>query len=177
MYYTTTPWKGCDLALKAFSIAAKKIPNLRLVAFGSGDTPPPYLPLTPGTEYNMAPTQDQLKKFYSKCDAWLFSSSSEGFGLPILEAMACGTPVIGTPAGAARELLAGGGGILVKPEDPEDMALAIERICQLSDAEWRAMSESALETVINYTWEDATDLFEAALYTARESQAQLAHKA
>ncbi|MGB3265095.1 MAG: glycosyltransferase family 4 protein [Microcoleus sp.] len=170
LYYSTTPWKGCALALKAFSIAAKKIPNLRLVAFGSGETPPSDFP--PGTEYNKAPTQDQLKDYYSKCDAWLFSSSSEGFGLPILEAMACGTPVIGTPAGAAPELLAGGGGILVKPEDPEDMARAIEQICDLSDAEWRAMSETALKTVIDYTWEDATDLFEAALYTAVERQSQ-----
>ncbi len=176
MYYSTTPWKGCDLALKAFSIAAEKIPNLHLVAFGSGDTPPPNL-LPDGTEYNKEPTQDQLKEFYSKCDAWLFSSSSEGFGLPILEAMACGTPVIGTPVGAAPELLAGGGGILVKPKDPEDMAKAIEQICQLSDAEWRAMSKTALETVINYTWEDATNLFEAALYAAVEPQTQLTNKA
>ncbi|MEG4144391.1 glycosyltransferase family 4 protein [Microcoleus sp. Pol12B5] len=176
IYYSTTPWKGCDIALKALSIAAKKIPNLRLVAFGSGDDRPlPHL-VPEDTEYNKEPTQDQLREFYSKCDAWLFSSRSEGFGLPILEAMACGTPVIGTPAGAAPELLAGGGGILVKPEDPEDMAKAIEQICQLPDAEWRAMSETALETVINYTWEDATNLFEAALYTALERQAQLTNK-
>ncbi|MEG4278981.1 glycosyltransferase family 4 protein [Microcoleus sp. MON1_C1] len=176
MYYTTTPWKGCDIALKAFSIAAKKIPNLRLVAFGCGHDGPLADLLPEGTEYNKEPTQDQLKEFYSKCDAWLFSSRSEGFGLPILEAMACGTPVIGTPAGAAPELLAGGGGILVKPEDPEDMAKAIEQICQLSDAEWRAMSETALETVRNYTWEDATNLLEAAFYTAVERQAQLTNK-
>ncbi|MEP6489946.1 glycosyltransferase family 4 protein [Microcoleus vaginatus GB2-A3] len=176
MYYTTTPWKGCDIALKAFSIAAKKIPNLRLVAFGCGHDGPLADLLPEGTEYNKEPTQDQLKEFYSKCDAWLFSSRSEGFGLPILEAMACGTPVIGTPAGAAPELLAGGGGILVKPEDPEDMAKAIEQICQLSDAEWRAMSETALETVRNYTWEDATNLLEAAFYTALERQAQLTNK-
>jgi len=181
LYYSTTPWKGCDIALKAFSIAAQKIPNLRLVAFGSGEDPVASLPLPPGTEYNKEPRQDQLKEFYSKCDAWLFSSRSEGFGLPILEAMACGTPVIGTTAGAAPELLAGGGGILVKPEYPKDMAKdmakAIEQICQLSDAEWRVMSETALETVINYTWEDATDLFEAALYAAIEGQRQLTKNA
>lgn len=57
------------------------------------------------------------------------------------------------------------------------MALAIEQICQLSDAQWREMSEKALETVINYTWEDATDLFEAALYAARERQPELTGKA
>ena len=87
MYYTTTPWKGCDIALKAFSLAAEKIPNFLLVAFGSGNTLHPNL-LPDGTEYNKASTQYQVKEFYSKCDAWLFSSSSEGFGLPIIEAMA-----------------------------------------------------------------------------------------
>ncbi|MEG4249218.1 hypothetical protein QUB37_29230 [Microcoleus sp. AT3-A2] len=54
MYYTTTPWKGCDIALKALSIAAKQIPNLRLVAFSSGhDSLLPTL-LPDGTEYNKA---------------------------------------------------------------------------------------------------------------------------
>jgi hypothetical protein len=41
------------------------------------------------------------------------------------------------------------------------MVKAIEQICPLSDAEWRAMSKTALEKVINYDWEDATNLFEA----------------
>ncbi len=57
------------------------------------------------------------------------------------------------------------------------MAKAIEQICQLSDAEWRVMSETALETVINYTWKDAIDLFEAALDTALEGQPQLTKNA
>jgi hypothetical protein len=60
MYYTTTPWKGCDIALKAFSIAAEKIPHFRLVAFGSSNTPHPNLLLN-GTEYNKAPSQNQVK--------------------------------------------------------------------------------------------------------------------
>ena len=92
---------------------------------------------------------------------------SDGFGLPI----------IGTPGGGDPELQACGGGILVKPKDPEDMAKAIEQICQLSDAERRAMSKTAWEKVINYDWEDATNLFEAALYAAVECHAQLTNKA
>ena len=92
---------------------------------------------------------------------------SDGFGLPI----------IGTPAGATSELQACVGGILVKPKDPEDMAKVIEQICQLSDAERRAMSKTAWKKVINYDWEDATNLFEAALYAAVECHAQLTNKA
>lgn len=165
MLYSITPWKGCDVSLKAFSLAAQKIPNLRLVAFGAS-SPSPNLPLPAGTEYACKLSQNTLKDVYAKCDAWLFGSRLEGFGLPILEAMACRTPVIGTPAGAAPELLSDGAGILVKPEDSEDMARAIERICQLPDTEWQAMSDAAYAKATGYTWEDATELYEASLYTA-----------
>ena len=57
------------------------------------------------------------------------------------------------------------------------MAKVIEQICQLSDAELRAMSKIAFEKVINYNWEDATNLLEAGLYAAVERQAQLTNKA
>jgi glycosyltransferase involved in cell wall biosynthesis len=126
------------------------------------------LPLPPNAVYEYRPTDDRIRQIYESCDAWLFPSRIEGFGLPILEAMACRTPVIGTPAGAAPELLAEGGGILVKPEDPEDMSKAIQYIGHLSDSEWRSMSDKAYSTVTRYTWDHATDLFESALYIAVE---------
>lgn len=164
MMYSESPWKGSDVSLKAFALAAQKIPNLRLVAFGLHSPSPELLPCL--SEYALCPAQSSVKDIYAKCDAWLFSSRSEGFGLPILEAMACRTPVIGTPTGAAPELLAGSAGVLVQPEDPEDMARAIEKICQLSEAEWQAMSDTAYARATTYSWEEATQLFEAALHTA-----------
>ncbi len=165
--YSPVYWKGCDISLKAFSLAAQKVPNLRLVAFGNS-SPQPELPLPPSSEYTRKPERKILKDFYANCDAWLFGSRSEGFGLPIVEAMACRTPVIGTPTGAAPELLSDGAGVLVNPEDPDDMAKAIEWICQLSESQWRAMSDAAYAKVMSYTWDDATELFEAALHMAIE---------
>ncbi|PSO67801.1 MAG: glycosyl transferase family 1 [Cyanobacteria bacterium QS_1_48_34] len=165
--YSPAYWKGCDISLKAFSLAAQKIPHLRLIAFGN-QAPSQNLPLPPSTEYTHQPPQNTLKDLYAQCDAWLFGSRSEGFGLPILEAMACRTPVIGTPAGAAPELLSDGAGVLVKPEDPEDMARAIEQVCKLSEREWQAMSEAAYAKARSYTWDDATERFEVALHTAIE---------
>ena len=167
MMYSRVPWKGCDISVKAFSLAAQKIPNLRLVAFGTKE-PSADFPLPNETEYHCHPEPHTIKGIYAKCDAWLFGRRLEGFGLPILEAMACRTPVIGTPAGAAPELLNDGAGILVKPEDPEDMARAIERICTMPENDWRAMSDKAYSKTTSYTWNDATDLFEQALYTAIE---------
>jgi glycosyltransferase involved in cell wall biosynthesis len=171
MFYSTIYWKGSDIALKAFSLAAAKIPNLRLVAFGT-DAPSPELPFPPGAEYIIRPDQDKIKDVYGKCDAWLFASRTEGFGLPILEAMACRTPVIGTPAGAAPEMLSGDAGILVTPEDPEAMAKAIEHMCQLPNPEWQTMSAAAHAKVVNYSWEDATDHFEAGLKVAVDKSKQ-----
>ncbi|MEG4215533.1 glycosyltransferase family 4 protein [Microcoleus sp. Pol14C6] len=171
LMYSTVYWKGTDIALKAFSLAAEKIPNLRLVAFGT-EAPSPELPLPANAEYVIQPDQDKIKDYYSKCDAWLLASRSEGFGLPIIEAMACRTPVISTPAGAAPEILSGGTGILVRPEDPQEMAKAIESICQLRNSKWQAMSEAAYAKVNNYTWEDATDHFEAGLKVAIDKSKQ-----
>ena len=83
--------------------------------------------------------------------------------------MACRTPVIGTPAGAAPELIGQGGGVLVPPESPEEMAEAIVKICTLPNDQWHKMSDAAYATATSYTWEDATALFEKALQMAIDS--------
>jgi glycosyltransferase involved in cell wall biosynthesis len=171
LMYSRVPWKGSDISLRAFSLAAQTIPNLQLVAFGSG-SPSAQLPLPKGTKYISRPPQAKIKDIYAQCDAWLFGSTIEGFGLPILEAMACRTPVIGTPAGSAPELLQQGAGILVKPEDAEDMAQAIAQICRMTNQEWRTMSQVAYARATSYTWDDATSLFEAALHQAIERSRQ-----
>ena len=108
----------------------------------------------------MRPTQQRKREIYASCDAWLFASRSEGYGLPILEAMACKTPVIGTPAGAAPELLASGGGVLVKPENPEDMASAIINMNQLQEHRWKIISEAAHATAKRHTWDVGARRFE-----------------
>ena len=172
MMYSSKLWKGCDISLRAFALAGEKLPNLRLVVFGK-EKPSPDLPLPREVEYIFQPSQATIKDIYARCDAWLFASRTEGFGLPILEAMACRTPVIGTPAGAAPELLQAGGGILVKSEDPEDMAKAIVRVGNLSQSEWSLMSEKAHNTAISYTWDDAVNLFESALNDAINSSRKM----
>jgi glycosyltransferase involved in cell wall biosynthesis len=160
--YSMVQFKGCEVSLKAVELAQRVLPKLKLVAFGNRH-PSPEMPLPQGSEFQKQPAQEALKDIYGRCDAWLFSSRSEGFGLPILEAMACRTPVIATPAGAAPDLIAGGGGILVARDDSAAMARAIERIAAMPDAAWREMSERAHITAAHYTWDDATDRFELAL--------------
>jgi glycosyltransferase involved in cell wall biosynthesis len=177
MVYSGGGLKGCDISLKAYALAARVRTDLQLLAFGQLP-PTPELPLPEGTQFTLLPAPDQLKTLYASCDAWLFGSREEGFGLPILEAMACRTPVIATPAGAAPELLKSGGGWLVRPEDPEDMSRAILKICDASESEWAAMSAQAYATACSYSWDDATDDFLRALELAleREKRGELSRR-
>ncbi len=165
--YSERPQKGVETALEAVRLAQRQVPELEFIAFGSE----PTRTLPDRTEYFASAPEHELRTIYGRCDAWLFASRREGFGLPILEAMACRTPVIATPAGAAPELLTEGGGILVKPDDPADMAAAIVRIAQMPEAEWRSMSDAACTTATRYTWEDAAARFESALHRALEKDA------
>lgn len=166
--YSTAPFKGCDLSFQAYEQAKRREPGLQLISFGAMAEPAERLPMPDGARYVSMPPQNEIPGIYAACDAWLFASRSEGFGLPILEAMACRTPVIAAPAGAAPELLADGGGLLIPPEDPGAMAEAILRICRMSETSWRAMSDQARVIAGRYTWDDATDRFEAALANAVE---------
>lgn len=161
--------KGSDIVLEAVDIARKEIPNLRLIAYGPRKQPGGQ-PIPKDMEYHVFPHNDELKDIYASCDAWLFASRVEGFGLPVLEAMACRTPVIATPAGAAPELIhARGGGVLVDHESPEQMAREIVRFAQMDEHEWTQISDAALSTTTSHTWNDAADLFEASLLRAFEA--------
>jgi glycosyltransferase involved in cell wall biosynthesis len=163
--YATPPLKGVDICLDAFSIAKRQLPTLQLLAYGA-DSPSKQLPLPAGVGYSLRPSQRTIAGIYSVCDGWLFGSRYEGFGLPILEAFACRTPVVATPAGAAPELLAGGGGMLVKPENPDSMAEAIVRLCTMPEERWKALSCIAHATAHEYNWDHATDLLEQAFNLA-----------
>jgi glycosyltransferase involved in cell wall biosynthesis len=165
--YSRAHFKGSDIAIAACEIARKTLPDLKLIGFGLHDKPSD-LQHPEWMSFRSRIPDAQLKEIYGQCDVWLFPPRKEGYGLPLLEAFACRTPVIATPAGAAPELLASGGGILVPHEDPAAMAEAIVKICSLADKEWRQLSQSAYQTVTGYSYADATDRFEAALRLAIE---------
>ncbi|MEM8737018.1 MAG: glycosyltransferase family 4 protein [Planctomycetota bacterium] len=165
LMYSDSAFKGVDVAIAAYEKARERLPGLRLTAFGQ-DSPYPHLPLPGGTDYEQNPAQERLRELYAACDAWLFASRCEGFGLPILEAMACRTPVIGTPTGAAPELIGAGGGRLVEMGSADAMASAIAELCGGPEAAWRSASDRAYATATGYTWDDATSAFEAALRRA-----------
>ncbi|MFC1876753.1 glycosyltransferase family 4 protein [Thermodesulfobacteriota bacterium] len=160
--YSPLPFKGCDIIFDALKTAREKIPRIKIIAFGA-KKPISQMPLPASTEFYYRPPQEKLRQIYSLCDIWLFGSRSEGFGLPILEALACRTPVIATPAGAAPELLSDGGGVLLGDFTVESMVKAITDIEVMSDFDWQTVSKQAYQKAKEYSWDDATLLFEKCL--------------
>jgi glycosyltransferase involved in cell wall biosynthesis len=82
----------------------------------------------------------------------VFPSIHEGFGLPIAESLACGTPVITSNYGAMREAAEGGGALLVDPRHDADLTAALRRI--LTDGSLRdRLASEATNTPVR-TWDD-----------------------
>jgi glycosyltransferase involved in cell wall biosynthesis len=83
-------------------------------------------------------------------EALVYPSLYEGFGLPILEAMACGTPVVTSDRSSLPEV-AGDAAVLTDPDEPEAIASAIGRV--LSDGELRErLRKAGLERAARFDW-------------------------
>jgi glycosyltransferase involved in cell wall biosynthesis len=94
--------------------------------------------------------EDVLPAAYSAAAVFAFPSLYEGFGLPILEAMACGTPVVASSSSCLPEV-AEGAAQMIDPDDVEDLAGALEQA--LCDGELRArLIESGRRRAAEYTW-------------------------
>jgi glycosyltransferase involved in cell wall biosynthesis len=162
MLYSHQSFKGCRWTMQAVDLARREIGDLQFVAFGNED-PADNLLLPHGTRFYRRPAQDKIRDIYGSCDAWLVGSRSEGFGLPILEAMACRTPVISTPVGAAPELVMGGGGVLVDFEDVSGMAQRIVRYITMSPSQWRECSDRAYQVAAGHSWSQSVDQMQRVL--------------
>ena len=94
---------------------------------------------------------DDLPGLYSAAEVFLYHSLYEGFGLPPLEAMACGTPVICSNTTSLPEVI-GDGGVLVDPEDPDAIATEVARL--LTDAALRdELVRKGLARAKQFSWE------------------------
>jgi glycosyltransferase involved in cell wall biosynthesis len=94
-----------------------------------------------------------LRALYAGAEAFCFPSLMEGFGFPVLEAMAQGTPVV-TSVGTSTEELAGDAGVLVDPRDPGAIAAGLERALR-DDGR---LGEAGRERAAEFTWARTADL-------------------
>jgi glycosyltransferase involved in cell wall biosynthesis len=96
---------------------------------------------------------EDLPAVYNLADVFIFPSLYEGFGLPVLEAMACGTPVVTSDLSALPEVV-GDAGVLIDPRNPEEIASGVYRL--LSNSKLASgLARAGLERSSHFTWTNA----------------------
>ena len=148
---TLEPRKGIDDLFDAWSSLPSPRPRLLL----AGD--PGWRTRIPdGAEVLGYVPRERLRDLYRGARAFVYPSRYEGFGIPPLEAMACGAPVIATRTGAIPEF-AGDAAVLVDPGDREGLRSALRRV--LGDPELRReLRARGPERARLYTWDRSAAL-------------------
>lgn len=151
---TIEPRKNLARLLEAHASLGDRIPDLVIVgATGWGESlVPPEASKGRVHSLGFVPADD-LAALYAGALALCYPSIREGFGLPILEAMAHGTPVV-TSANGATEEVAGGAAILVNPLDVASIADGILRVIEQRDA----LSGRARDRATQLSWRRTAEL-------------------
>ena len=154
--------KGFDLLLQAWSIAEKTHPDWQLAVFGDGDRTQYQKQMRElGIDSNRChlngPTSN-IQQEYVNSSLFVFSSRFEGFGMVLIEAMACGLPVVSfaCPCGPRDIVKNGEDGILVENGNVEAMADALARLMG-DDTLRRSMSQSGIMNVRRFNIEQIAD--------------------
>ncbi len=103
-------------------------------------------------------TDEELRNLYLTCKALLIPSVYEGFGLPALEAMATGAPVMASKATALEEVV-GDTGILIDPYSIIDLMRGMAELSVATTEELKKLGEAAKERSKLFSWEKAADCF------------------
>jgi len=123
--------KRIDLLVRALAEIKEEISDVKLLLVGDDRGSPAFVDIVEGTkalakdlgvagDVIFTGRVDELPKYYNLCDVYVTSSLHEGFGVPIIEAMACGVPVVGSRSGALPETI-GEAGLTFEPGNVEDL--------------------------------------------------------
>jgi glycosyltransferase involved in cell wall biosynthesis len=157
-----TPRQNVPVLIKAFKTLKKLMPKVKLVKIGesqSRDARVDILKLINQYELNNDVIftgyipESEMPKWYSASDLLIYPCEYAGFGLPPLEAMACGTPVITSNTTSLPEVV-GKAGIMIDPHDEERLADEMYRV--LNDTKLsKNMTEMGLERAKLFNWDES----------------------
>ena len=154
------PRKNIDTILEAIAVLKQTDLPIQFWKAGADFTPSQkqYIEthhLNPYITYLGKPEKSELVEMYNAADILLAPSLYEGFGITLLEAMACGTPVITGSTSAMPEVV-GDAGVLVNPNDAREIAQGVINLAQNSDL-YQTLKAKSLVRVKSFTWENTAE--------------------
>lgn len=156
--------KNPKLLIESFYSALKECPDVTLTMVGDGEEREAIEKLVANLgikdKVNLVGNQENVETYLKNADIYISASNVEGVPLSVLEAMACGLPVISTKAGGVIDIVTDGeSGILVKVGNKEELKNAIIRLCK--DAILRKeISKKALEESRKYSIKNTVRKYE-----------------
>ncbi len=156
--------KGADHLLRAMPRVLKEFPEYRLAIIGEGPQEKylmalaSQLGLASHVIFVRPESQEDIRQWMQRARLFVLPSLEEALGIVLLEALASGTPCIGTRVGGIPEVISSEVGQLVPPASPNELANAI--IAVLSDPEtWQSMSRNARRMAEEkfFTWNQVAD--------------------
>src|SRR5688500_1802639 len=130
------PQKGFDVLLRALAICHAGGNRFHLTVVGEGYEEDALraiaqeLGLEPSVTWLGAPERSAMPGIYRAADAFVLASRHESFGVVVIEALASGLPVVATRCGGPEEIVTVDVGELAAPEDPADLAQAMNRVAR-----------------------------------------------
>jgi L-malate glycosyltransferase len=161
MLYSPQVWKGAVDGIAALEQAKDEFPDLQAILFGTHSRPS-FLPSW--IRYVQNPDRKELRDaVYNVSSIYVCPSWSEGWGLPVLEAMACGCAIVTTDNGGVRDFVIDGeNSIVVSPKAPDKLGAALASL--LADDKRRmAFAVCSIELARKFTLRASVDKLLAAL--------------
>lgn len=147
------PRKNIPFLIEAYAESRRRGVDIPLVMVGEGGWGNVPMRDLPGLRILRAVPDSRIVHLYRGARALLYPSRYEGLGLPVLEAFACGTPVVSSSSSALPETV-GEGGVLLPPDEPERW---IEEMAALSDPSRAEALGKMSESVYRVRWTDVAE--------------------
>ena len=162
------------LTFKGFNIAIKALRNIWNLGYQfkvkwiCQHTPDiGYVPFP--IEYVIHPSQEELRNHYQTAHIFLFTSNYEGFGMPPLEAMSCGIPVITTKCGGVEEYVGSDNCLQVEPGDHLAVAQAVISLLE-NTVKRNELRRKGRETALRFSFNEVIEKLEAFMLQVESSK-------
>jgi glycosyltransferase involved in cell wall biosynthesis len=167
--YGSHPVKDPETILNVFDRLSEVRGEIPVRVFGTDRRPKQI----PSRSYWRYPTLELAREIYSRSVVWIVGSSSEGFSMPILEAMACGCVVVATDCGGPKDIIEDGeNGFLVPVGDVDAIVSRVQLLLNNSVMRYQ-MQLRALETVKHFTWQESIAEIERVLHLVATAQFEM----